>query len=272
MLLDLAPQWWLLYLVIGALVGVLAGLLGIGGGVTMVPIFLLVMPAHGVVTPQLMQTVLATSMCIVMFTAMSSMRAHHQKGGVMWGVVWTLIPAIALGNVLGAQIMHWLPSKILMKVFALFTIYMGISMLMQKPQVKPRGLPGKLGMWSFGIALGLVCTLVSAGGAFMTVPFLTYAGIPMASAIGTAAAMGFPIAVISSIAAVIAGWSQVGIPSPHLGYIYLPAVIACATGSMLTAPFGARLSHRLPVQTLKRVFATLMFGIALKMLHSAFFN
>ncbi|MEN9560004.1 MAG: hypothetical protein RLZZ502_1215 [Pseudomonadota bacterium] len=270
--LGLPLAWWLIYLCLGALVGVLAGLLGIGGGVTMVPFFLYCMPLHGVNTPKLMQTVLATSMCIVMFTGVSSARAHHARGGVIWPVVWTLIPAIALGNFIGAQVTHLLPSKILMKIFAVCTIYIGFTMLRQKKEARVGSLPSRGGLLAFGLALGFVCTLVSAGGAFMSVPFLTWSGVGLTQAIGTASALGVPISIFSSLFAAYSGWHETGIPSPNLGYIYVPVVMACSVGSVLTAPFGARLGHGLPVATLKRMFALLMFCIALKMLHSAFFQ
>jgi uncharacterized membrane protein YfcA len=136
------------------------------------------------------------------------------------------------------------------------------------PAAGAQGLPGSTALWAIGGAIGLVCGLVSAGGAFMTMPFLLWRGVPARTAIGTGAALGLPVALLGTVGYVASGWSAPGLPDGTLGFVLLPALLPVVLASMLVAPYGARLAHRLPVATLRRVFAVVLWLLAAKMVWS----
>ncbi len=265
--MDYLNLWLVAYLALGVFVGFLAGLLGIGGGMVMVPFLLILFQAQGFPFETKMQVILATSMATIIFTAVSSVRTHHAKGAVNWHVVWNMSPGILIGALLGTRIVSMLSTQFLAIFFTCFLFYTATQMLLNFKPKPSRTLPGNAGLWFAGIVVGVLSALVGAGGGFFSVPFLTWSNVPIHGAVGTSAALGFPIAVFTTIGNIWNGWNVPNVPQPSLGYIYLPALVGISIASVITAPFGARLAHRLPVTTLKRIFAVMLYLLALRMLY-----
>ncbi|MGL4230851.1 MAG: sulfite exporter TauE/SafE family protein [Casimicrobium sp.] len=266
--MDYLNLWLLAYLALGVFVGFLAGLLGIGGGMVMVPFLVVLFQAQGFPFETKMQVILATSMATIIFTAFSSVRAHHAKGAVNWNVVWNMSPGILLGALIGTRVVSMLSTQFLAIFFTCFLFYTGTQMLLNFKPKATRTLPGRFGLLVAGVIVGVLSALVGAGGGFFSIPFLTWSNVPVHGAVGTSAALGFPIAVFTTIGNIFNGWNMPNVPQPSLGYVYLPALVGISIASVITAPFGARLAHRLPVATLKRILAVMLYLLALRMLYS----
>jgi uncharacterized membrane protein YfcA len=261
-------HWWGLYLAIGSAVGFLAGLLGVGGGMITVPVLVFVFTAKGFPAEHLMHLSLATAMATIPFTSASSVRAHHVRDGVDWRIVFGMLPGLATGALLGALVAGAVPSRPLAVFFAVFITYAALNMFRKAQPKATRQLPGRLGLAIVGGVVSFLASFVAAGAAFMTIPFMTWCNVPMKRAIGTAAALGFPLALASTAGYVYAGWHAAALPPGTLGFVYLPALIPVVLASMLTAPLGARFSHRLPVRRLRIAFGVLLLALALHMLSS----
>jgi uncharacterized membrane protein YfcA len=258
------------YLVIGCISGFFAGLLGIGGGIILVPALLVAFGAAGFPQSVIFQVALGTSMATILFTALSSLRSHHRHGAVMWPVVRKFTPGVLLGTALGTYIARQVSTTGLTAFFALFLIVVAIQFgfgLRPKPG---RVLPGSFGQALAGTAIGIVSSLAAVGGGAMTVPFLTWCNCPIRMAIGTAAAVGFPIAIGGTLGYIVNGWTIAELPAGSLGFVYLPALMWTVLAGMLTAPFGARAAHVLPAVVLRRVFAALLLIVAWRMLATLF--
>jgi len=253
---------------VGAFVGFLAGLLGIGGGMTLVPILAALFSAQALTPDHSVHLALGTGMASVIFTSSASVREHNRLGAVDWGIVRRLAPGMVGGTLLSTLASGWVAQRSLALAFAVIVYGGAIQLLLGKKPAAARTMPGFAGTIAVGLAIGIVCGLVSAGGAFLTVPFMLFCGVAMHTAIGTAAAVSIPVAVIGTIGFVVSGWRVEALPTLSLGFVYLPALAALVIGSVLTAPFGARAAHRLPVATLKRVFAGLLILLATKMVVS----
>lgn len=263
--------WLLGYLALGAVAGFFAGLLGVGGGAIMVPVLALMFAAQGFPAEHLMHLSLGTSMAAIVFTSISSLRAHHQHGAVQWPIVRTIAPGILIGTFAGAQLASLIPTRPLAIFFTVFMSYVAFQMLANIKPKPSRQLPGPVGMAAVGGGIGVVSALVAIGGGSLSVPFMTWCNVKMHHAIGTSAAIGFPIAVAGSVGYLVGGWGAGGLPAASLGYVYLPALVACVALSMLTAPLGAKAAHRLPVPTLKKIFAGVILLLLAKMIHGLFF-
>ena len=264
-------EWLLGYVALGAVAGFFAGLLGVGGGAIMVPVLALMFVAQGFPQEHLMHLALGTSMAAIVFTSVSSLRAHHQHGAVKWSVVRTIAPGILVGTFAGAQLASAMPTKPLAIFFVVFMSYVSFQMLANIKPKPSRQLPGSLGMFGVGSGIGALSALVAIGGGSLTVPFLTWCNVKMHDAIGTSAAVGFPIAVAGTLGYMVGGVAGNDLPAGSFGYIYLPALAACVAASMLTAPFGAKAAHKLPVATLKKIFAGVILLLLAKMVHGLFF-
>lgn len=256
----------LTYLGVGAVAGVLAGLLGIGGGLVIVPMLVFCLTRQGIAPQAVMHIALGTSMASIMFTAVSSFMAHHKRGAVHWPAVGLIVPGILVGTFLGSYVAARLSTNFLKVFFVVFLYYVAFQMLVNKKPRPSSGLPGKAGMFGAGSIIGLVSSLVGIGGGTLSVPFLMWCNLAVHHAIGTSAAIGFPIAVAGTAGYVLNGLHTKGLPDFSLGYIYLPALAGIVAASVLTAPLGVRLAHRLPVAKLKRVFAVLLIITGTRML------
>ncbi len=262
--------WIIGYLVLGAVAGFFAGLLGVGGGAIMVPVLALMFAAQGMPADHLMHLALGTSMAAIVFTSISSLRAHHRHGAVRWSIVKTIAPGILLGTFAGAQLASAIPTRPLAIFFAVFMSYVAFQMLANIKPKPSRQLPGSAGMFAVGGGIGAISALVAIGGGSLSVPFMTWCNVKMHEAIGTSAAIGLPIAVAGTAGYLVGGFGAAGLPAGSFGYIHLPALAACVAMSTLTAPVGAKAAHKLPVATLKKIFAGVILLLLAKMVHGLF--
>ncbi|MGH8714846.1 MAG: sulfite exporter TauE/SafE family protein [Casimicrobiaceae bacterium] len=251
-----------IFLAIGGVVGFIAGLLGIGGGMTMIPLLTLIFSHQHFPPEHILHIAVATSLATIVFTSISSVRAHHAHDAVVWPIFWKLGPGILAGSLLGPQIVSGLSTSALSGVFAAFAAFTATRLLHKAKSQPGRMLPGPLGMFGVGGALGALSSMVGAGGAFISVPFMTACNVRIHNAVATSAALGLPIAAAGTAGYLIAGLRQAGMPPYTVGYINLPALFGIAAASVLAAPAGARMAHRWPVAWLRRAFAALLYCIA----------
>jgi uncharacterized protein len=256
----------LLYLALGAFAGVMAGLLGVGGGLIIVPVLAWIFRGQQMADTVIMHVAIGTSLATIVLTSISSVRAHHGRGAVLWPVFWRLTPGIVLGAWLGAVVADALPSIVLGKVFAVFVLAMAAQMSFGTKPAPQRELPGRPGMWAAGGVIGAISAIVGIGGGSLTVPFLTWCNIAIRQAVATSAACGLPIALAGTLGFIVTGWSNPDLPAWSLGYVYGPALVGIAVVSMLSAPLGAKLAHTLPTGTLKKVFAVFLALVGIEML------
>lgn len=255
-----------MYILVGAVAGVLAGLLGIGGGQVIVPMLVFCFVRQGIPDAMIMHLALGTSLASIMFTAVSSFRAHHKRGAVNWDVVHKIVIGIFSGTFFGSYIAAQLSTRFLKGFFVVFLYYVAVLMLTNKKPRAARQIPGHGPMFGVGNLIGVVSSLVGIGGGVLSVPFMISCNMSVHHAIGTSAAIGFPIAIAGTIGYIYNGMSVQGLPDFSMGYIYLPALLGIAVTSVLTAPLGVHLAHSLPVDRLKRVFAILLMVVGTRML------
>jgi uncharacterized protein len=256
------------YFVLGLFAGFMAGLLGVGGGLLMVPALSWAFAQQGFPAEYNIHIALATSLAVIIPTSISSLRAHHKQGAVDWSTVRRIAPGILLGTLTGGFVAARLPDAGLKIFFTVFLFYAATQMLVGFRPPPSRQLPGRAGITLAGGVIGLVSSWVGIGGGTMTVPFLTWCNTGLRQAIATSSAIGLPIALAGSVGYVVSGLTIAGLPSASIGFVHLPALFAIALGSWLTAPFGARATHRLPVQRVKRIFAGLLYLLAVRMAYS----
>ncbi|MCE9613397.1 MAG: sulfite exporter TauE/SafE family protein [Lentisphaerae bacterium] len=257
---------WLAYLAIGSIAGLLAGLLGVGGGLIIVPLLAFAFTTHGLPAEHVQRLALGTSLATIVFTATSSGLAHHRHGAVRWDAVARLAAGIVVGTFGGSWVAARLSPASLKGFFAAFLLYVSIQMLLDMRPRPTRQLPGAVGMSAVGGGIGLISSLVGIGGGTMSVPFLVWCNLPVRTAIGTSAAIGFPIALSGAAGYIVNGWHAPALPPGCLGFVYLPALTGVAAASVLTAPLGARLAHRVPTRPLKRGFALFLLAVAARMI------
>lgn len=250
-------------LALGLASGFLAGLLGIGGGMLMVPFLTALLIAQGAPEAAAVKSAIATSMACIVATSISSLRAHHRRGAVRWDLVRSLAPGIVIGGLLsGAALFALLKGQWLAAVFAAFVGYSAWSMWRGKQPPPGRGLPGPLGRSLVGGLIGLLSGLVGAGGGFLAVPFMVSCNVAVHQAVATSAALGLPVALASTLGYLIGGWGLAPILPGSVGYLYPPALAVLMPVTVLMAPLGARAAHALPVPQLKKAFALLLMALA----------
>ncbi|GAB4334644.1 MAG: sulfite exporter TauE/SafE family protein [Desulfobulbaceae bacterium] len=258
------------YLALGAVAGVLAGLMGIGGGLVIVPMLVFCFSGLGMAHAHIMHIALGTSLATIIFTSVSSFMAHHRRGAVHWDIVVRIVPGIIAGTLLGAWLASRLTTDLLKGFFGVFLMYVAVQFLLDRKPKPSREVPGMAGMSATGMVIGVVSSLMGIGGGTLSVPFMIWCNIPVHHAIGTSAAIGFPIALAGTVGYVLTGLQVAGLPPLSLGYVYLPALGGIVAASMLTAPLGVRLAHHLPVPKLKRIFAVFLLVVGGKMVFSVF--
>lgn len=254
------------YLCCGAVAGVLAGLLGVGGGIVLVPMLVTIFPSQGVPPQYVQQLALGTSLASIVITSISSARAHNARGAVHWDIFRNITPGILLGTFVGGLVATHMPTLFLKIFFICFLLAVSAQMLSNYRPPASRNMPGFLGTSAVGTGIGLVSSFVGIGGGTLSVPFMSFCNVPLHEAVGTSAAIGFPIAVTGALSYILGGWGRPDLPAYTLGFVHLWALLGIAVASYLTAPLGARLSHSLPTAKLKRAFAVFLILVAVKML------
>jgi uncharacterized protein len=258
----------LILLALGSCVGFAAGLLGIGGGMLLVPFITMILANKGFPTDLVVKVAIATSLATIVFTSISSVRAHHKRGAVLWPVVTKMAPGILLGSLLGAQLASRISGVMLGIGFSLFVGFSATQMLLNKKPSSNRVLPKPAGLFGVSSGIGALSSLVGAGGGFISVPFLSWCNVSMQNAVATSSALGFPIAFAGTIGYLLAPTHQ-SLPAGTIGLVYLPALFGLGIASILTAPLGAKAAHALPTATLKKIFAYLLYALAAYMLYKS---
>ena len=256
----------LAYLITGAAAGLAAGLLGIGGGLIIVPVLAVLFTSQGFNTETLMHFAIGTSLATIVFTSISSALSHHRREAVLWPVVSAMTPGIVLGALVGGVLAKFVSSSGLSHYFGVFEILVAAQLVINHQPKEHRALPGRL-MQSFaGGLIGLLSATLGVGGGTLTAPYLIWHRVDIRHAVGTAAACGLPIALAGATGFIVAG---LDIPTNlewASGFVYWPAALAIIATSVLFAPLGARLAHSLPREMLRRVFALFLLLLGLKML------
>ena len=258
---------WLLFPLLGVVAGVLAGLLGVGGGLVLVAALAWLLPLLGVPAEAAMHAALASSLASIVLTAAASARAHARRGSVLWPTVAWMVPGLLLGGWLGSGLAVRIDGDVLRYVVAGYCLLAAAQLHFGKPRtgggdaVVPRG-PARSGA---GAGIGALSAVVGIGGGSMTVPLLVWRGVAPVRAVGTSSACGVAIGLASA-----AGYAlhapPGALPEHAIGYVYLPAAIGVAVASVLAAPYGTRLAHRLHGDVLKRVFALFLVAVGVSLL------
>jgi uncharacterized membrane protein YfcA len=254
-----------LYALTGIVAGVLAGLLGVGGGLIIVPALTYVFEAQGFPSDIVLHLALGTSLASILFTSLSSARSHHRRQAVDWGIVGRITPGILVGTYLGGAVAARLQTAVLKGVFAVFLLTVAAQMFSGARPRPTRNFPKAVGSTAVGLLIGGVSSLVGIGGGSISVPFMIWCNVEVRRAIGTSAAIGFPIAAAGAVAYMVNGLSA-HTSVPHaIGYVHLPALAGVALLSVLTAPLGAWLTATLDPTRVKRGFACLLVVMGIKM-------
>lgn len=253
-----------IYLLAGAFVGFFAGLLGIGGGLILVPVLSSVF-AYYLDTPYLIHLAIGTSLATMLITSISSVKAHHLHGAVRWDIVKLMGLAMFLGGFLGAWIAQFMSTSILSKTFAVLELLIAVKMLTNFQPLPSRCMPNSGGSFVAGGIIGSLSTLVGFGGGAINTPYMVWNNVCMKQAVATSSALSLPIAISGTIGFMWIGWGAENLPSYSTGYIYWPAFLGIVLTSYFMAPIGAKLTHKLPVKNIKKIFGVLLILLAIKM-------
>lgn len=255
-----------IYLALGAFAGTLAGLFGIGGGLIIVSVLIFSFGLQGFSPDVAAHMAVGTSLATIVFTSLSSIKAHQGYGAIRWDIFRPMTLGIILGAFLGAWTAALLSGAVLELVIGVFIILIGLKMLFDVKPSPGRSVPGKSGLGVAGASIGWASAIFGIGGGSLTVPFLSWCNIRMQQAVGTSAACGLPIAVAGAIGNIWAGWHHADVPEYSLGFVYIPAVVGIILTSVLFARVGANLAHRLNAKVLKQIFAIMLLLVGLNFL------
>lgn len=256
----------LLCLALGAVVGVLAGMLGIGGGLVIVPVLLFMFKYLLDIGPDhAMPIAIATSLSTVIFTGLSSARTHFSLGNIDLSIVVYCAFGIAIGAVLGAYFATVISGLVLKRIFAVLVILIALQMIFGKNRQSTNTL-NKPALSVVGLGSGIISALMGIGGGAILVPLLVWFQINMKKAIGCASLCTVVIASFGTMSFVVNGLDVENLPSYAFGYVYIPATIGIAVTSMITAPIGAKLTSKLDVKKLKRIFAFFLVLVSIRMI------
>lgn len=257
------------YIGLGVIAGFVAGLLGVGGGLIIVPVLILIFQSKGFAQDIIVHMAIGTSLATIIFTSLSSIYAHHfTHKAVRWDIVKQFTPGIIIGALLGAVIADFISAKILQQFFGFFELFVAFQMALNIKAHATRTLPNKTGVITAGTGIGTISSIVGIGGGTLTVPFLVWCNVKMQQAVATSSACGLPIAVAGCVGFIITGWNETALPENTVGYIYWPAFLAIVISSVFLAPVGAWLAHRISAAKLKRFFSLALFVLGIKMLLS----
>lgn len=261
---------WLLFPLLGAVAGVLAGLLGVGGGLVLVAALAWLLPMMGVPVEAAMHAALATSLASIVLTAAASARAHARRGAVLWPTVAWMVPGLLLGGWLGSGVAVQIDDDTLRWVVAGYCLLAAAQLLFGKVRggdfdARDAGSPRGAPMSAAGLGIGAMSAVVGIGGGSMTVPLLVWRGVAPVRAVGTSSACGVAIG-LSSAAGYAVHAPAGALAEFAVGYVYLPAAIGVALASVLAAPLGTRLAHRVSGGALRRIFALFLVSVAVALL------
>ncbi|HHJ39355.1 MAG TPA: sulfite exporter TauE/SafE family protein [Methylothermaceae bacterium] len=259
-------------MLLGGLAGLLAGMFGLGGGIILVPILLLFFSWQHFPAEFVPIMAVATSLATIIPTAISSVQAHHRLGSLDWVSAKQLVPAIIIGAFVGAWMADKMPGIWLKILFAGYLIVVAMQMAWRWRPDPGKGQPSSPLLFGSGVVIGTLASMLGIGGGTLTVPLLVKFSYPMRTAVAVSSFCGLPIALAGTVGYGWLGWDQTGLPSGSFGYVYLPAFVGITLASIMTAPIGAKLSHQLPAETLKRAFAGLLLLIGLKILYGSLAN
>lgn len=253
---------------VGAVAGTLAGLLGIGGGIIIVPVLALVFDHQGISADVLMHVSIGTSLATIVITSLSSIRTHQQHQAIHWPVFRRITPGILLGGLLGAALAKVIPGNELRLIFGFFMLFVAAQMIFGNTTQPHRQLPGTVGMLTTGTLIGTLSSLMGVGGGSMSVPILTWCNLTIRHAVATSSAIGLPIAIAGVSGFIITGWGVDHRPVWSLGFVNIPAFFSIVVASTLFAPVGARLTHRISPQRLRLFFGYFLLILSAKILYA----
>ncbi|HEX4044884.1 MAG TPA: sulfite exporter TauE/SafE family protein [Gammaproteobacteria bacterium] len=266
---------YLSYLILGAFAGLCAGLLGIGGGIIVVPILSLLLLAQGFPPALLMHTAVGTSLAIMIFTALSSSYAYYRRDLIVWPLFYKFVPGLLFGTIMGSLIARYLSSTHLQLAFAIFLLLIALHLFFEKAYrpvskeiISETVTVHYLKIIIAASTIGILSGFFGIGGGSMMVPFFVYYHIEMHKATGTSALCGLPLAIVGTLTQIFTGWDLAilhQVPSGTTGYIYWPAAITVAITSVIFAPIGTRLAVWLPAKSLKRIFAMILILTAISL-------
>ena len=254
------------YFLIGAFAGTMSGLLGIGGGMVVVPGLVFMFAIMKMPSSIIMHMAIGTSLAVMVITTTRALMAHLRYRIKFWSIYRRIAPGVILGTIIGAFLAHFLHSQVLKIVFAVYVLLVALKMLLERKPNPRRQLPGPVGMSLTGVVIGTKSGLLGLGGGSISIPFLIFCNVAMRTAVVVTLAIGVTIAIVGSTSFAISGLYATGLPDWSTGYIHWPAWAFVAAGSLLFAPIGAKLSHRLPAPILKRVFALFLLLVAVQLL------
>ena len=256
----------LTYLLLGAVAGLLAGLLGVGGGLVIVPALAFWFAYQGFSMDLIMQLAIGSSLATIVFTSLASVRAHHRRNSVDWPILRTLVPGIVIGAMGGAFLARVLPSETLRLAFGVFECLVGLQFLVVMQVQEHQYRLSRAQGWLVGTGIGGLSALLGIGGGTLTVPYLRWHGVDIRRAVGTSAAAGLPIALAGSVGFAWVGQGMTGLPEPATGFLYWPAIVGIGLSSIFLAPVGARMAHWLPRARLQQLFGAVLLLVGVRML------
>ncbi|MCE3027221.1 sulfite exporter TauE/SafE family protein [Salinicola sp. DM10] len=256
----------LIYLLVGAIAGLLAGVFGIGGGIVMVPALVFAFLAQQVDPAVTAHLAVGTSLATIVVTGASSAWGHWRRGSVRRDWLRMMIPGLLVGGILGVLLASALPGAALTRLFGAFALVMALKMLLSRPPATQGRTPQRWPMAAAGAVIGGVSTLFGVGGGVMSVPWLSRFTQRMTEAVGTSAAIGLPIALIGTVTNVVVGWGEAGLPSGATGFVMWPAFLGLMVTSVPMARVGVKVAHALPAKVLRRIFALLLIVVGFKLM------
>ena len=259
------------YWIIGAIAGMLAGLLGVGGGLFIVPMLLFILPLTGVQSEQLMTIAVASSLATIVFTSIASVRAHHLARKVHWDIVKAWIPGLILGAIIGVLIADMAPQEFPKTLFGLCALAVAWKMMSAVRHVRPMEastprIPKKPWQYLHATWIATASSLIGIGGGAFSVPLLKQWRVPINEAVATSSAIGLPLSIAATISFIVIGWDQQELPNYTFGYLYWPAIIGIVSSSVIFAPLGAKLAHRISKSKLSALFALFLLIVGLKII------
>lgn len=258
---------FIIYCSVGAIAGVMSGLLGIGGGVVIIPALAALFADNAFIPADyIMKMAVGTSLGIVIMTAASAMYAQNKRNMVVWSMVKTTMPGLIVGAILGALVAHVLPSSYLSRIFSVFLVVVSLRILIKRPEQQDENPLSQKAMHLFSLLIGGLSSILGVGGGTLLVPFLLRCKLDVHKAVGTSVACGLTIGIVATICFMITGFAAGAHLPWSTGYIYWPAFVGISMMSIVFAPLGAVLAHKLPKAILQKIFAIFLLLMAFNMM------